>query len=191
VAKRAIDPAVAPRLLEPGPVMLLTSLLRGQPNVMTLAWSMPVGFDPPRIAVAIHPGRLSHAFVTRSETFGLSVPIMDNLRAVHRCGMESGRDRDKWESAGLTPMDPVEIDAPHVEEAVAHLECGVVDRLSLADHDLFIADVIAAQADDALFGDRWRLDAELPLVLHLAAEYYASLTQGYRAVLEDDEERAG
>jgi flavin reductase (DIM6/NTAB) family NADH-FMN oxidoreductase RutF len=189
MAKREIDPSVAPRLLEPGPTALLTSFYRGQPNVMTLSWSMPVGFDPPRVAVAIHPGRLTHEFVSRGETFGLSIPVMDHLLAVHRCGMESGRDRDKWQTAALTSMDPVEIEAPHVEAGVAHLECGVVDRLTLADHDLFIADVIVAQADDALFTDRWLTTEELPLIIHLSADYYASLTRSYQAILEDEAER--
>jgi flavin reductase (DIM6/NTAB) family NADH-FMN oxidoreductase RutF len=186
MAKREIDPSVAPRLLEPGPTALLTSFYRGQPNVMTLSWSMSVGFDPPRIAVAVHPDRLTHEFASRTETFGLSIPLMDHLLAVHRCGIESGRDHDKWQTAELTPMDPVEIEAPHVEECVAHLECGVVDRLTVADHDLFIADVIAAQADDALFTDRWLTSEELPLIIHLAADYYASLTRGYQAILEEE-----
>ncbi|MCS7051144.1 MAG: flavin reductase, partial [Thermomicrobium sp.] len=57
----------AARLLEPGPVVLVTSHYRGQPNVMTAAWVTPISLDPPRLGLAIHPSRLTHEFLSRGE----------------------------------------------------------------------------------------------------------------------------
>ncbi len=185
-AKRPLDLAQAARLLEPGPLALVTSLFRSQHNVMTAAWLVPLGFDPPRVGVAIHPSRLTHEFVSRSEQFGLSIPTLDLLNAVHRCGLESGRDRDKFVSAGLTPMDAVEIEAPLVEECVAHIECGVVERLRLSDHDLFVGEVLAVSAAEELFTDRWQVE-EADLVHHVAGDEYAGLSKPYRARLEEEE----
>lgn len=185
---RQIERQLATRLIQPGPVVLVTSLFRAQHNVMTAGWLMPVGHDPVMIGVAIHPGRLTHEFVSRSEAFGLSIPTIDLLNAVHRCGVESGRDRDKFESAGLTPLDAFEIDAPLVEECVAHIECGVVERLTFTDHDLFIGEVLAASAAEELFTDRWRIQDGSELLHHIAADEYAALGRIYRARLSDDEE---
>jgi flavin reductase (DIM6/NTAB) family NADH-FMN oxidoreductase RutF len=178
------------RMIEPGPVALVTSMYRGQPNVMTAAWLAPLGFDPPMLTLAIHPGRLTHEFVSRSETFGVSIPTLDSIRAVHRCGVVSGRDQDKFETTGLTPVDPLEIEAPGIEECPAHLECGVLQRITMADHDLFIAQLLTAQADPSYFSDRWIADGELPLAHHVAAEYYAGMTRAYAVSLSEEEDEA-
>lgn len=186
--KQSIDRRLAARLLQPGPLSLVTSLFRSQHNVMTAAWVMPVGTDPMLIGIAIHPQRLTHEFVSRSEIFGLSIPTIDLLNAVHRCGIESGRDVDKFESAGLSPMDASEIDVPLVEECVAHIECGVVERFSLSDHDLFIGEVLAASAIDELFTDRWQIKDGSELLHHIAADQYAPLSRVYRARVSEEEE---
>lgn len=186
--KRELEPRQAPRLLEPGPLVLVSSLYRAQPNLMTAAWLLPLGFGPARVAVAIHPARLTHEFISRSESFALNIPTLDLLSAVHRCGMESGRDADKFATSGLTPADAQEIEAPLVEECVAHIECGLVERLSLADHDLFVGEVLAVSVLEDAFSDRWRLDAEVNLLHHIAGAEYAGLSRAYQARLDEDEE---
>jgi flavin reductase (DIM6/NTAB) family NADH-FMN oxidoreductase RutF len=188
MSKSTIDLASGLRLLEPGPVVLVTSMFRSHPNVMTAAWISPLGFDPPMITLAIHPGRLTHELVSKSEMFGISIPTMDLINAVHRCGLISGHDQDKFESAALTPVDPLVIEAPRIDECVAHLECGVLQRVSMADHDLFIGESLAAEADSDYFRGRWIATNELPLVHHIAAEHYAGMTRSYAVTLEDQEE---
>lgn len=175
------------RLLEPGSLVLVTSMFRGHPNVMTAAWVSPLGFDPPMITLAIHPGRLTHELVSKAETFGISIPTMDLIRDIHQCGTLSGHDQDKFEASGLTPIDPMEIDAPRIHECVAHLECGVLQRVTVADHDLFIGQILAATADTDYFRGRWIAEQELPLVHHLAAEHYAGMTRSYAVNLDDEE----
>ncbi|HVX31137.1 MAG TPA: flavin reductase family protein [Nitrolancea sp.] len=186
--KRLLEPRLAARLLQPAPLALLTSIHRGQPNVMTLAWHMPLGTNPMLIGVAIHPARLSHEFVSRGEHFALNIPTSELLSAVHRCGIESGRDVDKFERACLTPNDAVEIDAPLIDECMAHIECGVVQRLTFSDHDLFIGQVLAASADEDLFTDRWVPQPDAELLHHLGADEYAIMGASYRATLDEEEE---
>ena len=41
------------QLLEPGPVVLLTTSFRGRANVMTLSWHMMVEFTPPMVACVV------------------------------------------------------------------------------------------------------------------------------------------
>lgn len=187
MTKRLVDQTKGLRFLEPGPTVLVTSMFRSQPNVMTAAWLTPLGFDPPSIALAIHPGRLTHELVSKSEMFGVSIPTMDLLKAVHRCGLETGRDRDKFELTGLTPIDPYEIEAPRIDECIAHLECGVTQRLTFSDHDLFVAEILVAEADDDYFRNQWFAEEELGLIHHVAAEYYAGLSRSYAVSLEEEE----
>jgi flavin reductase (DIM6/NTAB) family NADH-FMN oxidoreductase RutF len=186
--KRPLEPRMAARLLQPAPLALLTSLYRAQPDVMTLAWHMPLGTNPMLIGVAIHPARLTHEFVSRGEHFALNIPTIELLSAVHRCGIESGRDRDKFESAHLTPNDALEIDVPLIDECVAHIECGVVQRLTLSDHDLFVGQVLAVSAAAELFADRWVVQPDAELLHHIGADEYAIMGKEYRATLDEEEE---
>lgn len=186
-SKSPRDPRQAARLLEPGPVVLVTAQFRSQPNVMTAAWVMPLSLDPPRVGVAIHPSRYTHELVTRGELFVLNLPTLDLLDAVHRCGIVSGRDVDKFAHAGLHPADALEIDVPVIEECAAYIECGLTERLALGDHDLFVGEVLAVSADDELFTDRWQIADDSPLIHHVALDTYAGLSRPYIARPEREE----
>ncbi|MCX2727304.1 flavin reductase family protein [Thermomicrobium sp. 4228-Ro] len=186
--KEAREPRMAARLLEPGPVVLVTTQHRSQPNVMTAAWVMPLSLDPPRIGLAIHPSRFTHELLGKGEFFALNILTIEYLPAIHLCGTLSGRDLDKFARAELHAVDALEIDVPVIEEAVAQIECGLVGRLSLGDHDLFIGDVLAVAADAELFGERWLQLEDAPLAHHVGAEWYAALARVYRARLPGTEE---
>lgn len=182
MAKRPLELKQAHRLLSPGPVTLLTSQYRGQPNVMAVAWSAVMSADPPLIGVAIHPTRLTHEFVSKTEQFALNVPHLELIDATHRCGMRSGRDEDKWASAGFTPELPTVIEPPLVAECLAHLECAVIERIRLGDHDFFIGQVLALSAEEAAFDGFWQTSEEGGQILHhLGADRYAALAKSYRA----------
>lgn len=182
MAKRDLDVRWAHRLLGAGPVGLLGSHYRGQPNLMTVCWTVPLSADPPLVGVAIHPSRLSHEFVSKGEQFALNVMQVESIAAVHQCGLLSGRDADKFAVTGLTPAPASEIDVPLVAEAIGQLECGVIERLRLGDHDLFVGQVLALAADDEAFGTTWQPDEEGGRLLHYLGEnYYAALGKGYRA----------
>ena len=186
--KLTLEPTDALRLLEPGPLALLTSRFRSADNVMTVAWLMPVSLDPPRLAVAIHPGRLTHEYVSKSEFFALSIPTAELLSQTHQCGLLTGHAGDKFVATGLTPVDAQVLELPLVGECVAHIECGLVGRASFGDHDLFIGEPLAAAALDEAFNGRWLVEADAGRVLHhLRADYYASLARPYQARFDEDE----
>lgn len=187
-SRRDLDLGLIGRVLEPSPVVLVTSIYRGQPNVMTAAWLTTLGIDPPRVGLAIMPSRLTHEFISRSEVFALNVAPLDLLDAVQRCGTVSGRDVDKFAVAGLIEMDAREIEAPLIEQGVAFVECGLVNRLSLADHDLFVGEVLALSAAEDLFTDRWRIQEGSELIHHIAGAEYTGLSKPYTVRLDNEVE---
>jgi flavin reductase (DIM6/NTAB) family NADH-FMN oxidoreductase RutF len=156
---------------------------------MTAAWMMPASLDPPLLAVAIHPGRLTHEYVSKSEFFAINIPNADLLSAVHACGMLTGRAGDKFAAARLTPVDAMQLELPLVGECVAHIECGVVNRAQFGDHDLFIAQPLSVVALDEAFNERWLVETDAGrIVHHLRADYYATLSRPYQATLDEEEE---
>lgn len=184
MAKRALELHQFHRLIGSGPVTLLTSQYRAQPNVMTAGWIVPLSLDPPLVGVAIHPARLTHEFVSKSEQFALNLPHVETLAAVQQCGLISGRDADKFVTVGLAPEPAAAIEPPLIAACLGHLECGVVERVRLGDHDLFVGQVLAVSADDEAFGTAWNVDEEAGHLLHhLGENLYAALGKGYRAAM--------
>jgi flavin reductase (DIM6/NTAB) family NADH-FMN oxidoreductase RutF len=178
------------RMIVSGPVVLVSSMSKGQPNVMTAGWLAAQSLAPTLISVAIHPDRLTHEFVSATEEFVINVPVLDALSTVHRAGMISGRDGDKFAALGVEPLDSEVVDAPRVSGCPGYIECRVQDRMSAGDHDLFIAEVVWVAADDESFDGFWNVEVDAGRLLHhLGADRYAGLAQSYRATLpEPDDE---
>jgi flavin reductase (DIM6/NTAB) family NADH-FMN oxidoreductase RutF len=158
-------------LLNHGPVTLVSSRHGERRNVMAAAWAMPVDFDPPKVAVVIDRNTLTRELVEASGEFVLSVPPLALAEAVVGVGSVSGRGVDKWAQFGLEPLPASHVGAPLVAGCIAFLECRVLDeRPTEQRYDLFLAEVVAASADDRVFRDgRWRFDDERLVSLHYVA----------------------
>jgi flavin reductase (DIM6/NTAB) family NADH-FMN oxidoreductase RutF len=67
-------PAHASRLINHGPTVLVTSAHGGRRNVMAAAWSMPVEFTPPRIAIVIDKKTFTRELIAASGAFAICLP---------------------------------------------------------------------------------------------------------------------
>lgn len=134
-------------LLEPGPVVLLTSSRRGVPNVMTMSWHMMVDFEPPTFACVISDRNYTFETLRASRECVIAIPSVEIAREVVACGNCSGRDTDKFASIGLTPKPAATVQAPLVAECWANLECRLVDTRLVPSRGLFIWEVGKAWID--------------------------------------------
>ncbi len=164
--KRTIPDRFIHRVLEPGPVVLLTASVRGHVDVTTVSWAMPLSADPPLLVIAVEPEHHIHDLISRSDEFTINVPHAGLIREVQHCGRVSGADHDKLAETGLHAVSARQVEAPWIDECVAHLECGVVARSEQGDHTLFVAEVLAAWADEDAFAERWRPAQEAGRLLH-------------------------
>jgi len=175
------------RLINPGPVVLITSHYKDKTNVMSAAWVTPLSFNPPLVGIAIHPARFSHDLIKRSEQFVINIPGPSLMKAVEICGSFSGKDVDKFEKAGITATDATEVEAPLIEECLGHLECVVVDAYSVGDHTLFVGQVVAASVEEEAFDETWLLEEEEGKPLHhLGGRYYSFLEKRIEASSEEE-----
>ena len=107
-------------MINHGPVVLVTSGGRAKPNIITIAWVMPVSKNPPMLAISVGHRRHSHGLITDHGEFAVCVPPASLLDQVWQCGRVSGAEVDKFEAAGLRPSPSREIDTPGIEECVAN-----------------------------------------------------------------------
>jgi flavin reductase (DIM6/NTAB) family NADH-FMN oxidoreductase RutF len=136
-------------LLEPGPVVLLTTARKGRANVMTMSWHMMVEFEPPLVACVVSNANHSFAALRASGECVIAIPAVRLARKVVAVGNSSGRDIDKFATVGLTPAPASRVKPPLVAECFANLECKVVDRRLVNRYNLFILEVVQAWIDPA------------------------------------------
>ena len=137
------------QLLEPGPVVLLTTANKGRANVMTMSWHMMVEFEPPLIACVVSNANYSFAALRATKECVIAIPALELAPKVVGVGNFSGRDVDKFERFGLTPVPAGRVVPPLVAECFANLECKVVDTRFVNKFNLFILEVAKAWIDPA------------------------------------------
>ena len=139
-------------VLQAGPpsvVVMATCVGReGPPNIITLGMYMPISFDPPQVCIGVSPRRYSHGLIEETGEFVINVPSIGIERETHFCGVNSGRDVDKFKETGLTPVPSKKVRPPRIEECFGHLECRVVGAHVCGDHTLFVGEVLSASADE-------------------------------------------
>jgi flavin reductase (DIM6/NTAB) family NADH-FMN oxidoreductase RutF len=133
-------------LLEPGPVVLVTTHDGKKNNVMTISWTMVVDFTP---VFAITTGPWNHSFAALRKTRQcvIAIPTVDLLDKVVGVGTCSGTDTDKFEKFKLTPLKASKVKAPLIKECLANIECKVVDFNRK--HSIVILEGVAAWFDAA------------------------------------------
>jgi len=111
-------------------------------NIITLAWHMPVSFNPNLYAISVGKTRFSCEVIKKSKAFVVNfVPFSLKDKALI-CGTKSGAHIDKFEEAGLSKEEASNVDCPRIKEALAYIECEVVEEVDAGDHIIFIGKVL-------------------------------------------------
>jgi flavin reductase (DIM6/NTAB) family NADH-FMN oxidoreductase RutF len=175
--RQPVAPAHACRLINHGPTVLVSSEHEGRRNVMAAAWSMPVEFTPPRVAVVIDKSTFTRELVLASGRFALNIPCRAIADLTYTVGSTSGRDDDKFARYGIVAFAGTALALPLIEGCVAWLECRrIPETHSEEAYDTFFGEVTAAQADARVFaGGRWTFNdgnAALHTLHHLGGGHF-------------------
>ncbi|TCS69007.1 flavin reductase (DIM6/NTAB) family NADH-FMN oxidoreductase RutF [Sulfuritortus calidifontis] len=133
-------------LLEPGPVVLVTTHDGKKHNIMTISWTMVLDFTP---AFGICTGAWNYSFAAlrKHRECVIAIPTVDLLDEVVGIGTCSGADTDKFDKFGLTPEPGKHVKAPLIKECLANIECRVVDMVRK--HNLIVLEGVAAYKNTA------------------------------------------
>jgi len=132
------------QLLEPGPVVLLTTTRKGHANIMAMSWHMMVDFEPPLVACVVSNADHSFAALRATKECVIAIPAQELAKIVVGIGNCSGRDVDKFKRFGLTQVPAKCVAPPLVAECFANLECKVVDTHLVNKFNLFVLEVLKA-----------------------------------------------
>jgi len=133
-------------LMEPGPVVLVTTHDGKKNNIMTISWTMVLDFTP---AFAITTGEWNYSFAAlrKNRECVIAIPTVDMLDQVVGIGTCSGADTDKFAKFKFTPVPGKVVKAPLIKECLANIECKVVDIV--AKHNIVVLKAVAAYMDSA------------------------------------------
>jgi flavin reductase (DIM6/NTAB) family NADH-FMN oxidoreductase RutF len=132
------------RLLEPGPIVLVSSAHKNETNIMTMGWHMVMEFSPSLVTCLISGGNHSFELVRQSKQCVINIPTVDIAEKVVKIGNTSGRDIDKFAEFGLTPKPGTHVRAPLIDECHASFECELTDAGWVQKYNVFVFEVVKA-----------------------------------------------
>lgn len=130
----------------------------GRPNVMTVAWAGICCSDPPAVAVSLRKATYSYQSIVDSKAFTVSIPSQAHAKEADFFGLASGRDVDKFQVSGLTPVRAETVNAPYVAEFPLVLECRLIQQHEIGLHTQFIGEILDVKADEGVLGEDGKAD---------------------------------
>jgi flavin reductase (DIM6/NTAB) family NADH-FMN oxidoreductase RutF len=148
-------------LVFPAPVLIVgTYDPEYKPNVMTVAWGGICCSHPPCVAVSLRKATYSYGNIVSRQAFTVNIPSEDQVREVDYFGMASGRDEDKFQRTGLTPVASDLVDAPYIMEFPMVLECRVIQTIEIGLHTEFVGEILDIKAEEGVIGKNGNPDME-------------------------------
>ncbi len=149
MSKKSFPLSKVYRLLEPGPVVMVTTAGKGKSNIMTMSWHTMLEFEPPLVGCVISNRNYSYDILMASRECVINIPTVELAKKVVGVGNSSGKQIDKFKKFGLTPMAARYVQVPLIDECYANLECKIADAKMVAKYNFFILEVVKAWIDPA------------------------------------------
>ncbi len=161
-------------MLYPLPVVMVSCQEEGRrPNIITVAWTGTVCTNPPMVYISVRPERYSYGIIRSSGEFVINLTTKRLARATDFCGVRSGREIDKFEKMGLTPLESETVSAPGILESPVNIECKVAEVKELGSHHMFLAQVAGVRVDKSYMDGSGRFDlSRAEPLIYSHGEYY-------------------
>ena len=165
--RKQVPLSIAYRLINTGPLVLVSSILDKRCGLTPIAWNMPVSDDPPIIALEIWEGHFIYKAILQTGDFVINIPASVMAGTVCKLGSVSGAKVDKFKAYGLEREPSGKVKSPRLGSALAIIECKVHrDERLLKKYDIVLGDIVYAEAEEGLFTDRWHPEKAGPKIMH-------------------------
>ncbi|MDK2809135.1 MAG: hypothetical protein PWP24_1872 [Clostridiales bacterium] len=143
------------------------------PNIITVAWTGTVCTNPAMVYISVRPERYSYPIIKNSGEFVINLTTKKLAKATDFCGVRSGREVDKFQKLGLTPIPGEKVKAPYIEECPVNIECRVENILELGSHHMILAAVVGVHVDPSYLDAKGRFDLNRSgLLAYSHGEYF-------------------
>lgn len=153
-----IDAKISSSLFPIGVFLISCGEIGKNANIVTMGWVIPISSNPPLLGISLRKKRHSYKLIKRSNDFVVNIPTRDILKETDYCGNVSGRDVDKFEKTGLTPIPGKIIKSPLIKECPINLECKVIKDIELGDHNFIIGEIVSKSVNEEILNERKKPD---------------------------------
>ncbi len=161
-------------LLSPVPPAMVTCSDGEHDNIITIAWTGITNTIPPKTYISVRSSRHSYQMIKKSGEFAINLTTEALVKSADTCGVYTGAKVDKFSRCKLTRETASEISCPLIAESPLALECKVTDIIPLGSHDMFLADIVAVDVDEALLDEKGKLHLERAgLVAYAHGDYFS------------------
>src|SRR5512147_121214 len=122
ISKKSFPLSKVYGLLEPGPVVMVTTKQGQRANVMTMSWHTMMEFEPPLVGCIISNRNHTFNILKATKECVIAIPTVQVALVVVKVGNTSRRNTDKFKKSGLTMMPASLVEAPLIKECYANLE---------------------------------------------------------------------
>ncbi|MFH1552470.1 MAG: flavin reductase family protein [Candidatus Omnitrophota bacterium] len=165
--RKEINLDLATRLINHGPVVLVSSAYEGRRDITPVAWHMPVSKKPPTIVLEIGEKHFIYECIVKTGDFVVNIPDSSLAEKIVKCGSVSGRDVDKFEMYDLETEPSHLIKSPSLRGAIAVLECVLIkDEHLMNEYNMIPAQVKYAEAEEEAFGEHWLFERDDMKTIH-------------------------
>lgn len=165
-------------LIYPTPVWVVgTYDKEGNPNAATVAWGGVCSSQPPALAISLRKSRYSYENIMERKAFTVNVPSADQVVIADYCGIASGRNENKFDTAKITAQRAQKVDAPYIHEFPMVLECQLISTIDIGIHTQFIGEILDVKVDESALGEDG-----LPDIFKVNPVVYAPENRNYHAV---------
>jgi flavin reductase (DIM6/NTAB) family NADH-FMN oxidoreductase RutF len=101
-------------------------------NTMTIGWAtFGVMWSKPVMMVAVRSSRYTYGIIEAARDFTVTIPVMDMQREAAYCGVNSGRDVDKFKMCQLEITDSRRTVSPIIKTRGRYYECKIIYKSAL------------------------------------------------------------
>jgi flavin reductase (DIM6/NTAB) family NADH-FMN oxidoreductase RutF len=157
------------------PVLIIGSYdEKKTPNIATVSWGGICCSEPPSVAISLRKQRHTYQNIMLNKSFTVNIPSDKYVRESDYAGIISGKNENKFETTGLTPVDSGIVNAPYIEEFPLSLLCKVINMIELGSHTQFIGEIMDILADEDIMNEDG-----LPDIKKSAPFIYDTLSRSY------------
>lgn len=142
-------------------------------NIITVAWTGIINTDPAMVYISVRPSRFSYNMIKESGEFVINLTTKDLAYATDWCGVKTGAKVDKFREMKLTKEKAKFVKCPMIKESPVSVECKVKEIREFGSHHMFVAQVLAINADEKYINEKGAFDiSKCDLIAYSNGNYY-------------------
>ncbi len=159
--------------LYPLPVVMASCGTMEKSNILTVAWTGILNTDPATVYISVRPNRYSYNLIKEQGEFVINLTNKYLVRATDWCGVKTGAKVDKFKEMNLHKEKAKFVNCPMIKESPVSVECKVKEVKEMGSHHMFIADVLAINADEKYIDKNGAFDiSKCDLIGYSNGNYY-------------------